>query len=440
VSNNHYLDRLKALDKVGAHADTALKDYPASPGKGFEGFEGAEGSPFLNIEGQRELDVGSLHAVAPVDSFEGFEGTQGRAVSKIEGRPPGSEIEKGPSLAALKTLKTSTAHNLDELSQDRENEVRPTGDPFETFETPIEAGPGDHTFDLDACSSLFAETVQNVQNVQNTVPAHAGSAEAGGGRFAHPRPSSFERAKWAGAAEHILAELGRHQRGDFSRRKWQRMLAGVRGFVESGWAHLAWRLDWHMLELFGVDRKAPCARDDRRGLALMLDDSKVIAVTEHGAIIETASGARQAYTRRTTGFLDAVLIDQIAPAYRLTTIRREWAEVLQRVDRCRPTLAADVSETRWRQYLADLRRLADENWDYPPIFFMGWDGRGAFPVSAKRALAWLIDGGTITNLTHEAAVCGKVVFRRLPGDQGWQLDVSPHLDHDRKRAKNWLSD
>jgi hypothetical protein len=440
MSGNPHLDRLRALDNGEAPADTALKDHPASSGDGFEGFEGAEGSPFLKIEGQQELDVGSLHAVAPVDSFEGFEGTQSRAVSKIEGRPPGSEVGKGPSPAPLKTLKTSTAHNLDELSQDRENENVPGGT-FETFETPIETSIEDDLRGaLDACSSVSGDTVQNVQKFQKGPAPQAGSVmvEASEVR-AHPSPTTAQRSGWADAADQIVRELGRDQRGDFSRRKWQQTLVGVRRFVERGWAHRAWRLGWGLLELFGVDRKAPWARRDRRGLALILDDCKVIALTEHDATIETPTGAHLNYTRRRIEFLEIVLVDQIAPAYRLATIRPEWADVLERVDRC-PSLDADVSETRWRQYRADLSRLADENWDYPPSFFMGWDGRGTFPVSAKRALAWLIDGGIITNLTHDTAICGKAVFRRLPGDQGWQLDVSPHLDQGREKVTKWLLD
>jgi hypothetical protein len=440
MSNNPYLDRLRALDNRSAHADTALKDHPASPGDGFEGFEGAEGSPFLKIEGQQELDVGSLHAVAPVDSFEGFEGTQSRAVSKIEGRPPGSEVGKGPSPAPLKTLKTSTAHNLDELSQDRENENVPGGT-FETFETPIETSIEDDLRGaLDACSSVSGDTVQNVQKVQKGPAPQAGSVmvEASEVR-AHPSPTTAQRRRWADAADQIVRELGRHQRGDFSRRKWQQTLADVRRFVEGGWAHRAWRLGWGLLELFGVDRKAPWARRDRRGLALMLDGHKVIDLTEHGATIRTETGAHLTYSRKPIELLEVVLVDQIAPVYRLATIRREWAEVLERVDRCR-SLDADVSETRWRQYCADLGRLADENWDYPPCFFMGWNGRGAFPVSAKRALAWVIDGGTITNLTRDTAICGNVVFRRLGGDQGWQRGVGPHLDQGRGKVANWLLD
>ena len=274
-------------------------------------------------------------------------------------------------------------------------------------------------------------------------PAESGSVvvemEARDVGPATPKPTAAQERRWTDAADRIVGELGRHQRGDFSRRKWQQTLADVRRFVEGGWAHRAWRLGWGLLELFGVDRKAPWARRDRRGLALMLDGHKVIDLTEHGATIRTETGAHLTYSRKPIELLEVVLVDQIAPVYRLATIRREWAEVLERVDRCR-SLDADVSETRWRQYCADLGRLADENWDYPPSFFMGWNGRGSFPVSAKRALAWVIDGGTITNLTRDTAICGNVVFRRLAGDQGWQRDVGPHLDQGRGKVANWLLD
>jgi hypothetical protein len=275
--------------------------------------------------------------------------------------------------------------------------------------------------------------------VQGPPPSRSGAAAVEAGGVLLPRPTAAQGRRWVEAADRIVGELGRYQRGDFSRRKWQQTLAGVRRFVEGGWAHRACRLGWGLLELFGVDRKAPWARRDRRGLALMLGGNKVIALTEHDATIETPTGARLTYTRRRIEFLDVVLADQIAPAYRLATIRREWAEVLECVDRC-PSLDADVSETRWRQYRADLSRLADENWDYPPSFFVGWNGRGAFPVSAKRALAWVLDGGTITNLTRDTAICGNVVFRRLAGDQGWQRDVGPYLDQGREKVTKWLLD
>jgi hypothetical protein len=265
---------------------------------------------------------------------------------------------------------------------------------------------------------------------------HLSTAQASEVPLAHPTTAA-ERPKWADTAAQILKELGRHQRGDFSRRRWQQTLAGVQRFVESGWAHRAWGLGWHLLELFGVDRRAPWARLDRRGLALMLGGSKVIALTDHGATIQTETGAHLTYSRKPIELLEVVLVDQIARAYRLPAIKREWAEILERVDRSRPPLDANISDVRWHQYRADLRRLAGENWDYSPIFFMDWDGRGSFPPRAKRALAWRIGGGTITNLTHDTAICGKVVFRRLPGDQGWQKDVD--LDQGREKAPKWLA-
>jgi hypothetical protein len=137
-------------------------------------------------------------------------------------------------------------------------------------------------------------------------------------------------------------------------------------------------------------------------------------------------------------FLDVVLVDQIAPAYRLAVLKRAWREVLERLDRARPP--HDESDTRWRQYLSDLRRLADENWDYTPLDFMDWDGCGAFPSKAKRALAWVMGGRVLTNLTRDAAVCGRLLFRRLPGDQGWNMVDGPQLDRIKERGAAWLAD
>jgi hypothetical protein len=184
----------------------------------------------------------------------------------------------------------------------------------------------------------------------------------------------------------------------------------------------------------------PCARHDRRGLALILDGNRVINLAEHVATIETASGAHLTYIRRPVEFLDVVRVDQIAPAYRLAMIRREWADVLERANRHRPPLDANVSETRWRQYLSDLHRLAGENWDFMPVEFMDWDGRDPFPSRARRALAWVMGEYILTSLTHDTAICGAAVFRRLPGDSGWQLDVGPFPYLDRDNVKEWLLD
>jgi hypothetical protein len=71
---------------------------------------------------------------------------------------------------------------------------------------------------------------------------------------------------------------------------------------------------------------------------------------------------------------------------------------------------------------------------------MDWDGRGLFPSWAKRALAWVMGEHILTNLTDDTAICIGAIFRKLPGDQGWQLDVGPHMDHDRKKVAKWLAD
>jgi hypothetical protein len=250
-------------------------------------------------------------------------------------------------------------------------------------------------------------------------------AEAGDEGFAH-LPTGADQARYADAAAQILGEFGRHQRGDISRRKWQQLRDDVRQFVEAGWAHLAYHLGWHPLELLGVDRTAPWARRDRRGLMLSLDGSRVVALTERAATMETESGARLTYRRMPVEMFHIVPIYQIATAYRTVVIKREWAEVLTRLDRCR--LPQEVSYTRWQQYRGVLHGLAEGYWDFMPADFMDWDARGAFPSRATRALAWVMGEQILTYLTPDTAVCGKVVFRRLPGDGGWQMLLWPFPD------------
>jgi hypothetical protein len=65
------------------------------------------------------------------------------------------------------------------------------------------------------------------------------------------------------------------------------------------WASRALRLGWTPKELFGLDRAAPDARWDRKGLAFTPSaDKHIVAVTEAHAHIEAASGTPLRFYRQ----------------------------------------------------------------------------------------------------------------------------------------------
>jgi hypothetical protein len=403
MSDNPYLDELRALENGRSPRPQSLKTIVK---QGFEGFEGAQGSAVAKFKHPEGSDVGcsrTADAARAGEGFDGFEGAEGSILSKIE------------------------AHHESDLGSSQAANSASASEGFEGFES-SQGTPFSKIVDRE---SGFKNEQGSTSDTIKTLKTAAADV-----RFAYANPTAAERAKWAGAADQIVKVLGRHQRGDISRRRWQRMVADVRQFVEGGWAHRAYRLGWHSLVLLGVDRKAPWARHDRRGLVLSLDGNKVVEVTELAATLETNSGARLTYPRRPIEFNDVLLVDQIAPAHRAAIIKPAWTEVLGRLERCR--VPQDVSPTRWQQYRSDLRRLAEGYWDFMPFDFMDWDGSGPFPARAKRALAWVIGGCRLTSLTRDTAVCGKAVFRRLPGDQGWQAVTGPYPDSAHESVAKWL--
>src|SRR5215208_7445804 len=58
------------------------------------------------------------------------------------------------------------------------------------------------------------------------------------------------------------------------------------------------RCGWSDLDVFGCHPTRPDARFDCMGLVLLLDRVEVVGVDEHGADLETSTGARQRYRRR----------------------------------------------------------------------------------------------------------------------------------------------
>jgi hypothetical protein len=119
-----------------------------------------------------------------------------------------------------------------------------------------------------------------------------------------------------------------------------------------------------------------------------------------------------------------IWVDQIAQ------VERALAEAAPRIEAQRPPYG--VSAYRWSRYRSEVAHLV-ECWGHRAATLglqleelIGWDGTGWFPSSATRSLAWRLGGLTITHLERDVATCDRVVFHRLPGDQGWQRDV--HLN------------
>jgi hypothetical protein len=80
--------------------------------------------------------------------------------------------------------------------------------------------------------------------------------------------------------------------------RWLQFIDDCGRFLDGGWADRAAALGWGPLDLFGCDRDRPIARIDHAGLLWLLNGRKLVALSQHTATIETATGARQTYYRR----------------------------------------------------------------------------------------------------------------------------------------------
>jgi hypothetical protein len=82
---------------------------------------------------------------------------------------------------------------------------------------------------------------------------------------------------------------------DASDAQWQASMRGLQAFVGAGWAEKAVALGWTRDELFATPPL--WSRVDLCGVALLVDDNEVIAVTPDAIKIKTASGSVQAFYR-----------------------------------------------------------------------------------------------------------------------------------------------
>ena len=86
----------------------------------------------------------------------------------------------------------------------------------------------------------------------------------------------------------------------FSQRRWFGLRGDLEQLIREGWVARAAALGWSEDELFGCDAKAPTARLDRAGLALMLQGDAVTAMDEASATIRTRTGSLQTVRRKPT--------------------------------------------------------------------------------------------------------------------------------------------
>jgi hypothetical protein len=85
---------------------------------------------------------------------------------------------------------------------------------------------------------------------------------------------------------------------DVPLRRWQTFVDDCGRFLDHGWAEKAAALSWGPYDLFGCDRDQPFARIDQAGLLWLLNGCTLIDLSENTATIETKTGRRQTWRRK----------------------------------------------------------------------------------------------------------------------------------------------
>ena len=94
---------------------------------------------------------------------------------------------------------------------------------------------------------------------------------------------------------------------EFSEAFWLRLIDDAGQFL-GVWGHKAAALGWASEDLFGVHPAAPAARQDAKGLILLLNGSSVEALSETTCSLRATSGSRHTYRRQLLGRPEQVLI------------------------------------------------------------------------------------------------------------------------------------
>jgi hypothetical protein len=90
--------------------------------------------------------------------------------------------------------------------------------------------------------------------------------------------------------------------GDVPLARWRRFIDDSGRFLDGPFCAVAVALGWGSLDLFGCNAVRPYARIDQVGLIWLLDRNRIAALTAMSAIIETETGARQTYGRKSDEF------------------------------------------------------------------------------------------------------------------------------------------
>jgi hypothetical protein len=194
---------------------------------------------------------------------------------------------------------------------------------------------------VDAKAAKFAkagaEREVSLATLATLEPSHAqnetksfGSALAKAAKPANPSAAGVEADEWgATQEEHAaiieydggiprawaegFARLHPNRRpGDVPLRRWQTFVDDCGRFLDHGWVKKAVALGWGPHDLFGCDRDRPFARIDCAGLLWLLNGDKLVELTERMATIETRTGARQTW-RRKSSLHGRALAWEIAP-------------------------------------------------------------------------------------------------------------------------------
>jgi hypothetical protein len=80
--------------------------------------------------------------------------------------------------------------------------------------------------------------------------------------------------------------------------RWEQFIDDCGRFLDQGWAAQAEGLGWGPLDLFGCDREPALADDDHAGLLWCVEGGKLVMMSAHAAIIETATGQQRTFHRR----------------------------------------------------------------------------------------------------------------------------------------------
>jgi hypothetical protein len=85
---------------------------------------------------------------------------------------------------------------------------------------------------------------------------------------------------------------------DVPAKRWLQFIDDIGRFLDGPFCAVAAALGWGPYDLFGCDRDRRFARIGRAGLLWLLNDDRLIALTENTATFETRTGARQIFRRQ----------------------------------------------------------------------------------------------------------------------------------------------